>query len=187
MLSDPNISTRDLIALRELARAAHSGMLTVAEAANGISRINPAFTKAFSDIATAAAVIEVIDVILQARSPAAAKLSRTERYKLKAVECLQLADNARHVQTAATYESLAACYEQLALQAEEIEKREANEAVRVAETLLHAQELEVERMRRAGLNVSHAETLLSAYRAALTIANERRRALLERKTLGAGL
>src|SRR5262245_38108804 len=121
-LSASENTTNDLIGLREIARCLESGMLSEKEAVTAVSRRFPQFSGAFTDMATAAAVIEMIDAILQARSPAARLLTRSERYRFKAVECLQLADNARHSDPRETYTGLAACYEKLARQAEALEK-----------------------------------------------------------------
>jgi hypothetical protein len=71
---------------------------------------------------TAAAFIEIIEAILQARFPAACRLSRSKRFRLKAAECLQLADNAVNAQPQEIYTDLARCYERLATHAEAIER-----------------------------------------------------------------
>ena len=120
-LVDPVVPTKDLISLREIARCFHGGMLTEGEAATAISRLSPEFVGAFTDTATAAAVIDMIDAILQARSPAAPRLSRSQQYRVKAAECLHFADNA-NTGSERIYKNLADGYEQLALQAEGFEE-----------------------------------------------------------------
>jgi hypothetical protein len=129
-LVDPAISIKELISLREIARCLHAGMLTENEAATAVVRISPKFAGVFTDMATAAAVIEMIDALLQARSPAATRLSRSERYRLKAAESLQLAGNAAHARPREIYKDLAFCYEQLACQAEAIEKHRYRQLAR---------------------------------------------------------
>lgn len=54
------------------------------------------------------------------------------------------------------------------------------ETIRIAEALAAAQEAEIARMRKAGLDVSRAEALLLAYREALRLATEKHRTLKER-------
>jgi hypothetical protein len=54
---------------------------------------------------------------------------------------------------------------------------ELEETIRIAEALAAAQKAEISRMREAGLDVSRAEALLSAYREALRLATERHRSL----------
>ena len=49
----------------------------------------------------------------------------------------------------------------------------------MAEALASAQEAERTRLRAAGVDVKHAEALLSAYREAYRVAAERHRRLLE--------
>jgi len=126
LLLDHSIPKADLIGVREIARAYHGGMLTLAEARVALERRYPHLAGCFGDVATAAAVIDLIEALLQARSPVAARLSRSERLKLKALECLQLADNANHTRTREIYKSLAVAYEQMAIQAETIEKQRLN-------------------------------------------------------------
>jgi hypothetical protein len=59
-LVDPVVPTKDLISLREIARCFHGGMLTEGEAATAISRLSPEFVGAFTDTATAAAVVDMM-------------------------------------------------------------------------------------------------------------------------------
>jgi hypothetical protein len=122
VLIDPTIPLDQLIALRQIAECLRSGMLKAQEAETAVCNISPKFTGCFHDAATAAAVIEAIEAIMVARSSAARRLSRSERFRLKAVECLQLADISNLQKTKETYRSLALCYEQLATHAEAIEK-----------------------------------------------------------------
>jgi hypothetical protein len=58
--------------------------------------------------------------------------------------------------------------------------QEIEEFLRIAESLACAQEVEIHRMRQAELDVKHAEGLLSAYREALRLAQERHQALKNR-------
>lgn len=55
---------------------------------------------------------------------------------------------------------------------------EADEAIAAGEKLVSAQEARIAEMRRAGVNVSRAETLLEAYRHAVRVAMQNRDALL---------
>lgn len=121
-LADPTISQNELIALRQIAQCLQEGTLTQDEARSAIERISPKFAECFIDAASAAAIVDAVEAILQARSPAAARLSRSHRFRLKAVECVQLANNAAQVQIQETYRNLAQCYEQLATRAEAIER-----------------------------------------------------------------
>jgi hypothetical protein len=61
--------------------------------------------------------------------------------------------------------------------------QEIEEIVRMAEALANAQEAELTRLRAVGVDVKHAEALLSAYREASRVAAERHRRLLEWKEL----
>jgi hypothetical protein len=97
-------------------------MLKSHEAEAALCNISPKFTGCFHDAATAAAVIEAIEAIIVSRSSAARRLSRSERFRLKAAECLQLADIANLSRSKETYKNLALCYEQLAIHAEVIEE-----------------------------------------------------------------
>jgi hypothetical protein len=54
------------------------------------------------------------------------------------------------------------------------------EIIRIAEALARAQEAEINRMQEVGLDVKHAEALLSAYREALRLATEHHRTSKER-------
>jgi len=56
-LSDPDITRKDLISLREIAKAFHGGLLSEAEALAAQKRICPNLGDCFTNIATAAAVI----------------------------------------------------------------------------------------------------------------------------------
>jgi outer membrane protein TolC len=60
--------------------------------------------------------------------------------------------------------------------------QDIEEIVRMAKALASAQEAERTRLRAAGVDVKHAEALLSAYREAYRVAAERHRRLLEWKS-----
>jgi hypothetical protein len=63
---------------------------------------------------------------------------------------------------------------------------ELEQTIRIAEALAAAQEAEITRMREAGLDVSRAEALLSAYREALRLPTERQRSPKDRPSKIAG-
>jgi dihydroxyacid dehydratase/phosphogluconate dehydratase len=122
-LSDPDIPLKDLISLREIAKALQEGMLSETEVLAAQKRICPNLAGCFTNMATAPAVIELIDALVEARSPAAARPLRAERLRFKATECRQLAENARDDYPRQIYQSLAISYEQMASRADQIEKQ----------------------------------------------------------------